>query len=211
MSRSARNTIALAMGIVLGMILFASMIPNVHAQTVISTSESNNQSSSGAQSANQNEINIISSAPEQQTLNATTAASDTLRLSGDQTTHFKTNTMVGLTAASSFSQQNCGNITSAGLSGAGWTAGASRVRESVGCEARLNAESFGRSAVNERNLFGEAAESKVRALQDMSIYAGCTANQQMANGCFYRGLIDRKTLENITEHMPSGADQKRRR
>lgn len=180
------------------LILFALLIAGTAgAQTIDNDNLAQSASQSGAEAgANNQGVNLNAE------FNSQTPGRQTFRYTGKVG-----NTPVNIAPAVSFAPQNCGNSNSYGISGGGWTVGGSKTTFSAGCEARLNAETFGKEAVNAINLFGDKTEAW--RLHRMSVYAGCIANQQMADGCYYMGLIDQRTLEHIKASLPKLDGQKK--
>lgn len=160
-------------------------------------SSSSSTSASGSQSNNANNVNIISSVPDQQ--NIATTATDTLRLDGEQTTNFKTNTMVGLAASVSFSSDYCGGTASGGASAAGITIGAGKPVFDKNCQALRRAEKFGMAAVTAYNL---GLKTQANKLQALAVWQLCVIEEVPQDACLELGLITRKDMPHTDYPLP---------
>lgn len=176
------------------MALFALSSPLFAQTTVTSGSNSDSNASSGssagANNANQVGVNINSTSPDQQTINART----------NGTTNFKTNTPVMLTAATSFSSDYCGGTNSGGASAGGISIGGSKVVMDPNCQALRRAEKFGMGAVTAANL-----GHKDQAARLMTLYAWqlCIIDPVTQDACMKLGLVVEGTLPDSQNPAPA--------
>ena len=162
-----------------------------------SDSSSSSSSASGSQSNNANNVNIISSVPDQQNVNATSSSIEKIDLDGQQ--HFKTNTMVGLAAAVSFSSDYCGGTASGGASAAGITIGAGKPVFDENCRALRRAEKFGMAAVTAHNL---GLRTHAAKLENLAIWQLCVIDQTTQDACLELELITRKDMPSTKQPLP---------
>lgn len=153
------------------------------AQTTVTSgsqsgANSTSGSTAGANNANQVGVNISSTAPERQSI-----ASDSKT---DYDANIKTNTPVGLTAATSFSSDYCGGVDSWGASGAGVSLGKSTIKMDPNCQALRRAEKIGMMAVTANNLGDRTTSARLKSLATWQL---CVIDKTTQDACLKLGLV----------------------
>lgn len=170
------------------------------AQTIAgseSTSVSQSESSSGAMSNNANNVNIISSAPELQRHESTSASTENINVSGTQ--HLKTNAPVFLAAAVSMSSDYCGGTATGGASFAGVTLGGGAPVFDPNCQGLRRAEKLGMAAVSAYNMGMRSLAAK---LEYLAVWQICVSDPTLQEACYHQGVITDNGMVNVSQAEP---------